>query len=260
MVNCDNPKNDQERSLCACKRTTDALTDALNDYKEQYKTYEKLHASWRNWKDKYERWKVNSGEFDFLQKEKETLEGEKYLWNNCVSEAAAFTWAGESKKHEWCQNDMEGAGRGRDWYHFSGDRDNCFLSAKGVCKRTQEGIDKALKVTKEAVKPTKADDGKTWFGVAEPTPPEFNFEGNIQCCSQIFDINTTGETNFEKISQNCSQKISEALSLEQETFPLKGNAFAKNTLTDNKKIIIAVLILVFCLFSVSSILVALLNV
>lgn len=185
-INCDNPRNDQERSLCSCSRATDALSSALKTYETRLAEYSANKAEYQR---KYQEFQNSKGDYDRrANQERDRLAREE------AGMACGGCGTSQHCWHGWYQ-----VGEGRCGFANAG----CYR----ICKRNNDWIDR---------------DFGTWKAAnSEPIPPvdssgespQAPSNMNIQCCSQIFsDIKTNGgNVDFSNVNQDCSQRINERL-------------------------------------------------
>jgi hypothetical protein len=204
-INCNNPKNQQERSFCDCEKAVKNMTTQISNYEKRYKTYQADLQSYNRWKQRHEDWKNLRGHFQRFGDLKNNLRNERRNWNNCV----AWNETNAGKHNDWCQNDV-----GQGWYHTGQDGGGCSLGfGKGVCGRTDEEVDRVMADSLKKVEPT-ADpliSSKKWLGMGEPVQPLQPPSSDILCCSQIFsDINVQdADMNISDINQDCGKRLSE---------------------------------------------------
>lgn len=195
-IQCSNPKNAQEQSLCSCKQATDAMVGILRAYETLSTNYTSDLTNYNREKKRHDEWRNMSGEFASWATRKQQLIDERKNTRNWACEGAS--WDGRGG---WCSND-----HGGDWefdHHSKDSWQVCSFTHK--CRRKSDAINKILR-----------DEG---YNRAEPSvpgvpqSPVFKSENTIQCCSQIFnDINISGgPATFSNINQNCSQRINEQL-------------------------------------------------
>lgn len=197
VVDCKNPRNDEERNLCACKNATEAFTKLVDQYTVDLENHSKDTA-------KHSRWKNKSGEYSKWGDRLKNIQDEIKVWNNCVA------WSGIFGHHDWCQQDT-GFGT-----QISAGQHGCLKGwGKGECKRTPDQVEKQM--TEEGYYRDEPS--------IRPKPSSIP-NTNIQCCSQIFsDISVTnGNAKLNDISQNCSQRINDALNTDNSSKVVSSNS------------------------------------
>jgi len=218
---CNNPKNDNERSLCSCLKATEAMTEQIKTYDKDKLARASDQASWSRWNKEWYDWKYHKNNFSWLDTEKNKLANETKDWKNCVTEGKA--WGNDGEQNKYCSDDV-----GEGWIHQTGVKsgNGCNSSLyKGVCKRSTDKVNVDLWTNhKSKAEPTtdpKDDSNKNWKGESKPSDLTFTSNNNIMCCSQIFsDIkSTSGNVKIENINQNCSQRINNSLNNTPSTTP-----------------------------------------
>jgi hypothetical protein len=188
-IDCNNPKNDQERSLCSCYVATQANKTAADTYAANSAAYAAKSAAHERESGRHDKWRNMSGEFANWATRKKQLEDERKQ-----------TGEGINPQSGWCKNDYgdgwESVERWANWANVG--RMNCGRTAANVSQTIwNEGYN-----TAEPIVPPHPGN-----------PPQFSLVSNIQCCSQIFsDINVNrGDLSISEISQNCDQRINAEL-------------------------------------------------
>lgn len=247
-VDCNNPKNDQERSLCACLAATEANKRASNAYTAQLAIYNAKFSAHERESKRFQEWQGMYGEFQNWADRKKQLQDERKIWNTCI------VWSGVYGHDDWCRNDTGFARQTGAGQH------GCALGwGRGECQRDNDQVNKQL-----------IDEGYNRARPVVPPKPDMpNFElvSNIQCCSQIFsDIKVEGgNLKMAEISQDCQQRIINEINKPTPTPPPTtppttaaptgplSSSVATSSLTENTPMF--VIIGIISLISISSILV-----
>ncbi len=185
-IDCNSPKNEQERSLCACQQSTNALVKLLDDYTARYVQYTASVAEYNRLDTEYKA--ALSSWTSRMEAERSRL-GNEDSYRKCGG-----CGTNQGCQSGWRWDRQEGCG---------------FLGCRAICKRNNDQIDRDMSAWYSAnAKPQPPN--KDAIVLAVPTAPSNN---NIMCCSQIFsDINVEGgSAELSNINQNCSQKIDNAI-------------------------------------------------
>lgn len=188
-IDCNNPRNDQERNLCACQQSTNALTNALNSYETKYTAYTSSVAEYNrqhsDWQTRHSAWQSN-------RNARRNVLANEEKWAGC---GACGSNPGCPGGWRWERN-ANGCGA-LNW------------GCEQVCKRTDETINRDISGW-DAENPQPAQPNRDAIVLASPSPPS---NLNIMCCSQIFsDIQVEGgDVNLRNVSQNCQQQIQNKL-------------------------------------------------
>lgn len=191
-IDCNNPRNDQERNLCACQQSTNALTNALNSYETKYTAYTSSVAEYNrqhsDWQTRHSAWQSN-------RNARRNVLANEEKWAGC---GACGSNPGCPGGWRW---DRNANGCHASWLPGNG--------CEQVCKRNDDTINRDMSGW-DAENPQPAQPNRDAIVLASPSPPS---NLNIMCCSQIFsDIQVEGgDVNLQNVSQNCQQQIQNKL-------------------------------------------------
>lgn len=200
-TDCQNPKNDQERSLCSCLVATEANKRASDAYTAQLAIYNAKFAEHERENRRLQQWQNKINDFQKFQK----YDGvNREFWAN---QHDGTCWAGENwgAANDWCHNAANNKGYDGENYWA---KEWGWCSARWgnfKCKKPDEIVNAQINEYNSVKPNVPPHPGNT---------PQFELKNNIQCCSQIFsDITVQGKGDIElnNISQNCSQRLNEEL-------------------------------------------------
>ena len=218
-IDCNNPKNDQEKQMCACVVATETMKKAYENYEERYTEYLKEAASYTRWLQSHNDWKQLTGAFEQIKptinSREVTFNKETGWYNDCNS------FINTSRANQECQKNDLWDSRGFYAYddYTSGGTGPCAWKHLR-CKRTdasKNGIDQFYKELEPQTDPGTT---QVWLNKAPPSPPNVPATSHIQCCSQLFnEIKSGGNTDISNITQQCTQKLNEAINKSDDPPP-----------------------------------------
>ncbi len=265
-IDCANPKNKAESSLCACQKAVDLMEENLRVYEKRLEDYSTNLASYNRWKSALSDWENKTGVYADWQNKISSMNTvfpvmtrwEKVCGTNLVNTPEANWQCGNTAD----QNKLYDPWGFYCYEQFAGNT-VCNLNLR--CARTQQSKDKIIN-DYNAIKPTSdpLDSNKKWTEDQKPQTPQQNVVNNILCCTQLFqDIQSDSDIDFSNISQQCSQKINDRLQNDSPQVQAPTKVAKKNktkiqtTTIAPSKIsnitIIVVVIVILCSSSISSI-------
>jgi hypothetical protein len=233
-LDCKNPKNDQERSLCMCINAVDNAKRKMEEYNRLVEVYNKELQSFNNWAEYHRTWERREGDFakyrfhgisqDFVIRWGYHGSDTNTLCSECAKRTLENGWwddgqgmaknAGVVNQDFRCElkpgtpllgwhsyrddNTRWGDWGGRKWW----------TCTKGGIQKTNESIEYM------DAEPQYDPTGLTrirWGIIRKPPQPPILPEGdNFQCCSIVIDNLKAGQSiNISNVTQNCSQTINE---------------------------------------------------
>lgn len=184
-------------TACACQETTNKIISLVDTYRRQVIQYNQEAIAYnlylRN-NDDYEQCAENGGcygDYEQYQSQYKSIRDETKPWKN----GCAFAINAETRD-QFCVDD-----HGSGW-RYIGEDGNCNVANvyKGVCQRSsgQALADWGAKFRSMENKPNP---------VSKPTPPPFNAQIAVTCCSQnLSDINGDS-VEIYNITQQCSAEV-----------------------------------------------------
>ena len=247
-IECTNPKNASEVSLCACKSSADDYKRLVNAYDTQKINYTADSASYQRWISDHNDWKNKQGNYirfkdvDFQQEI-----GSEMCWGQPRGN-------GDYQCKESARN--KGLPYHEGWIDIG--KDSCCSGCGWAwqkntfkCNRSQDSINNANIEWKNTEPQIDPQNNKIWLNVPPPVdnaiPPVYQGV----CCSQIFEkiTNSGGDINLDNISQTCGSSNTDANDT-NDTNDTKNPSNLKEKLSSifkNKTLTISIIILICCM-------------
>jgi len=205
-IDCKTPRNDQEKSLCACLQATDAYSRLIGIYEDALEEYAFSSASYQRWKTIHDRWKAKTNEYSRFRGrwgnwgKPDSFRSNERGMSRCGYRSDSWDdWDDHCREHD---------------FRFSVDRnDDAWTYCAFLCRKDASAVESEKKEYSHAEPVADPENlNKVWKGMQVPSKPVYPPGSNILCCSQIFtDINIGNDANFENINQECRMKIQKEL-------------------------------------------------
>lgn len=208
-IDCSNPKNANERSLCACSESVKTYKRLVDQFDIDKANYASDMASYNRWKNLHNEWAGKSGKYskwkDIISSKDHSFSDNAGIYNDC----------GDINNTSKTNNKCSQKASERNMYDSSGfySYENYKTSGTGPChwvgvrcKRTESSkqkIDNDYNADRPQSDPE--DSSKVWLNRSPPIDSSDAPSYSGVCCSQIINriTNSGGDVNISNISQEC---------------------------------------------------------